>query len=336
MSDDAPASYRVGLTRDGVSPEGESVHGELHLERLAEGGLCWTVLPPADSSEFPEALTEVDAVVSFGSDPFGEEELSRAPRLRHIARFGSGYDSIDVEACTRRGVLLTNTPAGVRRPVALAALTMLLAVSHRLLGKDRITREGRWEERGDHRGLGLEGQTLGIFGYGGIGAELTALVQPLGLRVLGSNRSGRSAAAEEYGVPLVSLEELAESSDYLVLTAPLTSETRHAVDAALLKRMKPSAHLINIGRGGLVDQSALYDALVGGEIAGAALDVFDPEPVDPAEPLLRLDNVLVSPHSLCWTKDFTDAVSSSAFQAVHDVYHGRTPQHLVNPEAWRD
>lgn len=325
---------RVGLTGDGLGPDGTWLHGDLGLERLSEAGLEPVVLPAPHEPGFLEALGGVGAVVSFGHAPFGDAELAACPELRHIARFGAGHETIDLEACTAHGVVATNTPQAVRRPLALAGLTMLLALSHNLLAKDRITREGRWTDRGSYRGHRLRDQTLGFFGFGSVGAELAELAQPLGLTVIGTNRSGVNAEAERLGVPLVPAEELAERSDYLVLTAALTPQTRQIVDAEFLARMKPSAFLVNIGRGGLVDQEALRTALRTRTIAGAGLDVFDPEPVDPQDPLVEMDNVLLAPHSLCWTADFAEDVTRSVFDAVIDVADGRRPEHLLNPDVW--
>lgn len=326
---------RIGLTGDGLTPDGTWLHGDLGLERLTEAQLEPIILPAPNEPGYLKQLGQVGAVISFGHAPFGETELAACPHLRHVARFGAGHETVDLAACTRRGVVVTNTPQAIRRPLALAGLTMLLALSHNLLAKDRITREGRWRERGSYRGHGLRNQTLGILGFGSVGAELAELAQPLGLRVIGTNRSGHNTEAERLGVPLVSANELAEQSDYLVLTAALTPQTHHIVDAEYFAMMKSTAFLINIGRGGLVEQNAMRTALRDGIIAGAGLDVFDPEPVDPEDPLLRMNNVLLAPHSLCWTADFAEDVTKSVLDAVIDVANDKQPEHLLNPAAWK-
>ncbi|TLP79023.1 NAD(P)-dependent oxidoreductase [Nesterenkonia sphaerica] len=329
-----PIEQRVGLTGDGFAPDGTWLHGNLGLERLTAAGLEPVILPRPQEPTYLDEVGTVGSVISFSHAPFRETELRACPDLRHIARFGAGHESIDLDACTAYGVVATNTPEAIRRPLALAGLTLLLALSHNLLNKHRITVEGRWRERGGFRGRGVRDQTLGILGFGNVGAELAELAQPLGLNVIGTNRSGRNAEADRLGVPLVSPGELAERSDFLVLTAALTADSRHMVDAKFLSRMKPTSFLINIGRGGLVDQAALRNALQDETIAGAALDVFDPEPVDPGDPLLGMKNVVLTPHSLCWTADFAEDVTKSVFEAVIDVAQGRRPKHLLNPEAW--
>jgi phosphoglycerate dehydrogenase-like enzyme len=203
-----------------------------------------------------------------------------------------------------------------------------------------MVRESRWGDREHYRGVGLEGRTLGIVGFGSVGADVARLMQNFDMTILGTNRSGKSAVADELGVALVSLAELLERSDVVLLTAALTPETTGMINAAALDRMKRSAFLVNVGRGKLVDTDALREALLDGRIAGAGLDVFDPEPLLPNDPILGLDNVLLSPHALGWTDQFTDAVSTAALEAIMAIAAGERPDSVLNPEvfeteAWR-
>lgn len=332
MSRQAP--FRVAITADAVRPDGSSIHGDLRLERLTDAGIQWHVLPGYEDPIPLRQLEGVDAVLSLGHIHFGEETVAAAPELKLVARFGAGYDTIDLDACTRAGVLVTNTPTAVRKPLAAAGLTLVLALAHRLLAKDRLTRASRWADREHYRGSSLDGATLGIVGFGSVGAELARMAAPLGLKLLGNNRSGRHPEAAELGVALVGLEDLLAAADYVVLCAALTPETEKLIGPRELDLMKPSAFLVNIGRGKLVDTDALRSALRQERIAGAGLDVFDPEPLAADDELLRMDNVLLSPHSLCWTADFSRDVSASALEAILDVAAGRRPRHLLNPEAW--
>lgn len=331
MSSYRADGYRVALTSDAVRPDGSSIHGDLGLDRLTAGGVDWFVLPPGDPR--PQELTGVRALVSFGHAHVDEEFLAGVPELRHVARFGAGYDTVDLEACTRAGVVVTNTPDGVRKPLAVAGLTLLLAVATNLLGKDAMTRSGDWSGRERLRGAPLEGATVGIVGFGGVGAELATMLKPLGVNLLAVNRRGSHPQEKELGAEFTDLPDLLRRSDYVVLTAALTLQTRRMIDAAALSSMKPTAYLINIGRGGLVDTDALREALRTGVIAGAGLDVFDPEPLPPDDDLLTFDNVVLSPHALCWTADFTRDVSASVVEAVLDVAGGREPRHLLNSGA---
>ncbi|WP_116953466.1 2-hydroxyacid dehydrogenase [Jiangella endophytica] len=325
-------TYRTALTADEVRPDGRSTYGDLRLERLTDAGISWHVLDRHVSPVPGEQLRGVHSVVAMAHAAFTEDTVAMASDLRHIARFGSGYDNIDIEACTRAGVVVTNTPDALRRPMALASLTLLLALAHQLLPKDRLVRTARWDLAGDHRGHGLDGRTVGIVGFGGIGSELAATLVALGVDVVGTNRSGTSRRADELGVALLSLPELLAVADYVVVCAPLTEQTQGLIGAEQLAAMKPTAYLVNVGRGKVVDTVALRQALLDGVIAGAGLDVFDPEPPDRVDPLLRMGNVVLSPHSLCWTDAFVDAVSTSVVGAIIDVAAGRRPQHVVNPE----
>ncbi|MFF2030711.1 2-hydroxyacid dehydrogenase [Arthrobacter sp. NPDC058192] len=328
------SAFTVAVTADAARPDGTSIHGDLGLRRLSENGISWRVLPSYTDPVPLADLAGVQAVLSLGHIAFDARTVDHAPDLRLIARFGAGYETIDLDACTRAGVVVTNTPDAIRRPLAVAGLTLLLALSHKLLAKDRLTRTSDWAQREHFRGAPLVGQTVGIVGFGSVGAELARLLAPVGLKVVGNNRSGRHPEAAALGVELLGLNELLERSDYVVLCAALTPATEKLIDAAALARMKPSAYLINIGRGKLVDTDALRDALRDGRIAGAGLDVFEPEPLLPDDDLLTFDNVVLSPHSLCWTEDFTRDVSAAALGSILAMAAGERPANVLNPEVF--
>ncbi len=225
---------------------------------------------------------------------------------------------------------MTITPDGVRRPMATAILTLILALSGRLLQKDRLTRSGGWDRKVDHMGMGLTGRVLGSIGCGNIGRELFTLARPLAMRHIAHDPYARPDPA--LGVELVDLETLFRTADFVVINCALTPETRHLVNAARLALMKPTAFLINTARGPIVDQAALAKALQAGWIDGAALDVFEREPVDPDDPLLTLDNVIVTPHALGWTDEWIHLTGRSALAGILDVADGREPPNVVNHE----
>src|SRR6185503_12281192 len=242
----------------------------------------------------------------------------------------------DVAALTAKRIVLTNTPLAIRRPVAVATLTLLFALAGRLFAKDRITRAGRWADRNDLMGVGLVGRTLGIVGGGGIGQELLKVSAPFGLRRLVADPYASDAAMTGLGATRVPLEQLLRESDFVVVACLLNDETRHLIGADQFAQMKPAAFFINVARGPIVDEPALIEALRAGRIAGAGLDVFEQEPVDPQNPLLRMENVIVTPHALCWTDECFDAIARSGLQGVVDFSLGRRPAHIVNPHAWQE
>ena len=243
---------------------------------------------------------------------------------------GVGYDSVDVKACTDNGVILTNTPDGVRRPVATSILALMLALSHKLLTKDRITREGRWAETTNYMGVGLTGKTVGSIGVGNIGGELFRLLAPLEMVHLAYDPYAKPEDAAKLRVRLVDKETIFRESDFVCINTPLTPETRGFIGAREFSLMKPTAYFINTARGPVVDEPALHAALAERRIAGAALDVFAQEPIGRDNPLVTLDNVIVTPHSICWTDEFFRNNAESAFRSVAAVAAGRAPTYVVN------
>jgi D-3-phosphoglycerate dehydrogenase len=324
--------FRVGVTRDFLKPDGTLGFGDIGLDLFAGAGLPWEFLPTLDPEIAPEHARDYDGLLVLTPKVSGRT-LAGAGRLKVVARFGVGYDNVDVPACTRAGVLLTITPEGVRRPVAVAALTFLLALSHKLLIKDRLVRSGRWAEKLDHIGQGTTGRTLGIIGLGNIGRELAALAQPLGIGVIGCDPWVAPGTAAQAGVALVAIEDLLRQADYVCICCALTPDTHHLLNAERLALMKKTAYLINVARGPIVDQAALCQALQARRIRGAALDVFEQEPIAPDDPLLGLDNVILAPHAICWTDECFGLNGRTAITSLIDVARGIVPRNLVNGDA---
>lgn len=323
--------FRVGVTRDFLKPDGTCGFGDIGLDQLTATGVSWEFLPAVTEHIPFDLARNYDGLLVLA--PKVTERTFGEGRLRIVARFGVGYDNIDVTACTEAGVLLTITPDGVRRPVAVAALTFILALSHKLLIKDRLTRAGRWAEKFDHNGQGLTGRSLGIIGLGNIGRELAILAKPFEMHLLASDPLVAPRVAASVGVRLVSLDELLRTSDFVCITCALTEQTQCLLNADRLALMKPTAHLVNVARGPIVDYAALTLCLQERRIAGAGLDVFDPEPITAADPLLALDNVILSPHALCWTDECFRLNGRSAVGSLLDMAAGRIPRHVVNRDA---
>ncbi|KRE63783.1 NAD(P)-dependent oxidoreductase [Nostocoides sp. Soil756] len=324
--------FRVALSGDLASATQQSSWGDIGLDALAAEGIGHSFLPDEPVLR-PEDLDGLDAVL-FAAPRVDAASVSgpRPPCL--LARFGVGLDAVDVEACTAAGVGVTITPDGARRPVATAALTLVLAVQHRLLVKHRLVERGRWDDKLAYMGRGLTGSTLGTVGLGNVARELFALTRPFGTRNLAADPWRTPEQAAALGAELVELPELLRRSDVVVVTSALTPETHRLLDREMIALMPPHAVLVNVARGPIVDTEALTAALVEGRLAGAGLDVVDPEPLPPDHPLVGLDQVILSPHGLAWTDELARGNGSSAVRAILAVRDGRRPDHVVNPEAF--
>lgn len=236
---------RVGITRDFLKPDGSLGFGDIGLNLLDQKQIHREFLQVGSGELSQSLVDEYDALLLL-APRVTASTLDGCQRLTLVARFGVGYDNVDVDACTRNGVMLTITPDGVRRPVATAALAFLLALSHKLVIKDRLTRAGRWAEKLDNMGTGLTGRTLGVIGLGNIGRELFRLAAPLQMRHVAFDPyvSRDDAAREE--IEISGLDQVLAEADYVVICCALTAEPRHLLDARRLRLLKPTACLINI------------------------------------------------------------------------------------------
>ena len=328
MNESESGVFRVGITHDVLTSQGQPIFGQEVFEWLNQPGLVWEYMEKTPVIR-PEHAARYDAIcamlVQFTPESIGSDK----PRLKLIARFGVGYDTIDVPTCQKAGIFLTIAPDGVRRPVAVSAITFMLMLAHKVGIKDRLTRSGRWAEKSDHIGTGLTGRTLGSIGVGNIGAEMFRLAKPFDLKFIAHDPYADAAQMAGLGVELVGLDELFRRSDFLTINCPLNETTRGMVNASKLSLMKDTAYLINTARGPIVDEAALYRALVEKKIAGAGLDVFEVEPTPADNPLLQLENVVVTPHGICFTDECMRGLAESAFKAVIDVMHGKKPTHVV-------
>ena len=277
------------------------------------------------------ALSAADVVMSHHTVRITGDALAKASHLRAVVVCGTGFDHVDVDAAGGRGIAVANVPDYCTEEVSDHALALLLALNRKVLALSSLVHAGRWDDLGAYPLRRLGAQVLGLYGFGRIARRLAAKAAPLGLRILAfdpyvSRHEIASAGVEPAG----DLEALLELSDYVSLHAQLTRETHKIFAARTIARMKRGSFLVNCSRGELVDEAALYDALSDGHLGGAALDVLDDEPVDPANPLLGLDNVIVTPHAAWWSIEAKEELHEKSAHAVVEVIEGRPPPHLVN------
>jgi phosphoglycerate dehydrogenase-like enzyme len=325
--------FRVGITPDFyIDAKGrfESVLDE-KLGRI--DGLEWTAMPPQPRKvATPDALNQFDAIFSLGLK-VAPESVRGVDRLALIARWGVGYDMIDVDAITNADILLAITPKAVRRPVGEAILTLIFALSKNLLEQDRITRQGRWRGHLSRLGCTLDGKVLGSVGFGNIAQEMFRLSASLGFRrFLAFDPQADEAIAGPLGVELVGLCDVLRLSDYVVVNALLNTSTRGMIGEPEFRLMRPTAFFINTARGAIVQQNALVRALKEKWIAGAGIDVYEKEPPDPGDPLLQLENVILSPHGLAWTHELARDNGIEACENILAVFRGAVPGGAVNRE----
>ena len=326
--------FRVALSGHFQDGEGKPALPDFDLQPLdADPDIEYFFVDadPTTNTMIGTSLEGVDALILL-DELFSKDSIPSDGRLSVIARYGVGFDSVDVTACTANGIAVGITPDGVRRPVAVAVLTFILALAGRLLEKDALVRSHHdFSIRGPYMGQGLVGKTLASVGLGNIGAEVFRLCRPLDMNFIAHDPWADPTIAEELGIELVALDTVFEQGDFVTLNTPYSEETHHLVNGQRLALMKPPAYLINPSRGGVVDQPALVESLKRGAIAGAGLDVFDPEPPQKDEPLLELDNVILAPHALCFTEQCIAGIGANDIRIILSVKQGEIPAGLVDP-----
>ena len=333
IHDNSTQPFRVGLSADFCDEHGQPIFPDIGLS-LLEGvpGLSHEFLREYRAEYAPEQLAGYDVLISL-KPRITAHSLERAQRLCAIGRCGVGYDNVDLDACTERDIAVFITPGGVVRPVAESIVLFVLALSHNLVLKDRLVREGRWAESTHRLGREPRQRTVGTIGLGNIASEAVRLLKPFDVeRFLAFDPYASAERAAELGVELVPLEELLRASDYILVNCPLTAQTRGLLAGPQFALMKPDAVVINTARGPIVDESALIEALRSGKIRGAALDVFEKEPLAPDSPLAAMDNVILSSHSIAWTEELFRDMGRIDCQGALAIYRGEAPQHVVNPQ----
>jgi D-3-phosphoglycerate dehydrogenase len=307
---------------------------EFSVERsmLAEFGADMAVTDALDEDGLMAATRDADALL-VNRAPITRRVIENLSRCQVIVRKGVGYDVVDVDAATERGIIVCTLPDIWTDEVANQALALLMACNRRILPLNHSLRNGGWRSY-DQVHIGqLRDETLGIVGYGRIGSALARRAVPLGMEIIAYDPYLAQLPARETGVHLVdALDKLVERSDFVSLHCPLTPETYHLLGEAEFRRMKPTAHVVNTARGPIIDQAALTRALQEGWIAGAGLDVFEQEPPSREDPLLEMENVVLSPHNGFYSDSSVARMHVRAAEEVIQALSGQWPRGLLNKE----
>jgi phosphoglycerate dehydrogenase-like enzyme len=324
-------NFRVTLSSDFCDETGRLIFPDIGLSLLDNvPHLSYRFLTGSYAEYSPEQLRDCDVLISL-KPKITAASLAGIQRLCAIGRCGVGYDNVDLASATEHDVAVFITPGGVVRPVGEAIVLYILALSHNLMSKDRMVRRGQWVESTRRLGREPRDRIVGSIGLGNIASEVVRLLAPFGLAgFLAFDPYVDDARGRALGVRMVSLEELLRTADYLLVNCPLTNETRGLIGEREFGLMKADAVLINTARGGVVRQDALIRALREGRIRGAALDVFEQEPLPSDSPLIEMDNVILSSHSIAWSEELFRDMGRIDCEGALAVRRGEVPASVVN------
>lgn len=311
------------LVSDSIAKEG--------IEMLKTAGEV--TVAELSPEELLARVGEYDALVVRSRSKATAEVIAKGSNLKVIGRAGIGVDNIDVKAATAKHIVVVNAPRSSTTSVAELAIGHMLSIARSLPRADKGIREGKWEKK-QLKGVELFGKTLGFIGSGRIGSEVAIRAKAFGMKTVAYDPYLPADAAQKAGVELCNLDRLLRESDFVTIHAMLTDETRGMIGVAEFAKMKPTAFIVNCARGGIIDETALYNALKDKKIAGAALDVFAKEPLADS-PLVTLDNIVFTPHIGASTKEGQQRAGVQVAEQVIKALKGQRPDSMVNPEAWK-
>lgn len=323
--------FSVGLTRDFLADDGRLAFKDIGLDLLDQTpGVKYEFFDDYKEVVTADQIAGYDAVISY-LPAWTPQTFVGSKKLSVLARFGVGYDMVDVAACTDHDVVLAITPDGVRRPLAEGTVTLILAAAKEIFPKSKILREGRWMDHKFIYGSCMIDKVIGTIGLGNIAQDVMKLLAPFDLAErLAFDPYCPKEKADELGVKLVDLDTLLKNADFVCVNCLLNDETRGLMGPREFGLMKESAYLINTARGPIVNTAALIEALRSNQIRGAALDVFEVEPIESNDPLLELDNCITLPHAVGWTDEALLGNGRGACKAVLNVFQGQSPEYVVN------
>lgn len=316
--------FTLGISSDLLTNEGNPCFGEQPLKALYEEKQIHVEWMEPNIQILSQKETSKYDAILLNSPKLTKDSInSKNNKLKIVSRFGVGYDSVDLNVLKKNNIMLTNTPNAVRRPVAVASLTMILSLSGKIIIKDNLLREGLWNERTNHMGVGLINKTLGIVGFGGIGREFVKISRDLFKKVICYDPFVDEEEMKNLQVNKVDFDEIASSSDFLVILCDLNKNTRGMIDKTFLNKMKKSSYLINLSRGPVINENDLIATLKQNKIAGAGLDVMTNEPIEENNELINLKNTILTPHSLCWTDECFNSIATEAISSILNFFSNK-------------
>ena len=309
--------FKVGISGDLLNSNNEPCFGDSALNLLKDrDDVKITWMDKTISELNSEMTSNFDAILLNLPKAKANCVSNSNCRLKIISRFGVGFDTVDIEAMKRKNIIVTNTPNAVRRPVAVAALTMIFASAGKLFQKDNLVRSGNWNKRTNFMGVGLSRKTLGVIGAGNIGSETIKLSKPFFNEILAYDPFKSQKQLSQLGATKVDLYELANKSDFIIILCNLDKNTEGMITADFFSLMKKSAYIFNLSRGPVINERHLENALQSKKIAGVGLDVTEIEPLSTDSNLLKFENVIITPHALCWTDECFNDIATEAIESI--------------------
>lgn len=308
----------------------EPIH-QAGIDFLKERSVEVISLPPgSDINALGEVAPNADGFITRGSIKVTREIMASSPRLKAVGVHGIGCDHVDLEAARELGKVVLNTPTALTETVAEMAIALMLSMTRRIVSADKAVRAGEWSRKyGDLKGIEVMGKTVGLIGLGKIGTATARRLKPFGVNLVYYSRTRKEDVEEELGMEWVSLEQLLRRSDIISLHVPHSPETYHMLSSVEFEMMKDGVYIVNSARGKIIDQAVLVEALKSGKVAGAALDVFEVEPLPQGDPLASMDNVILAPHLGASSQEAMWRMATQVADGVFKVLNGERPDHPV-------
>ena len=308
----------------------EPIH-ESGIQLLMESQIDVVQLPPgSDEKDLMKIVARTDGLITRGSIKVTEEMMKASQRLKVVGVHGIGCDHVDLKAAKKLGKIVVNTPSAMTETVAEMAVSLILALVKKVVSADKAVRAGEWTRKyGDLIGSELIGKTVGIVGLGRIGTEVARRLKSFGVQLLYWSRTRKEDLETEIGLEYAGLETILDQSDIITLHIPYTHETHGLISGREFGLMKNGVQIVNTARGGIIDNNALVEALRTGKVAGAAIDVFDSEPIDASDPLLSMDNVILTPHISASSREAMERMAVQVAEDVLQTLRDETPRNTV-------